>query len=135
MVSVYVTLPSSLGTSAVKLSLCLINYAPIHEDIRDSGGIAPPFFASPLDRDECSDSRSGRFTPGERAPSSHYLGNLVNPRARLKAVREKEIFCSCWESNLGRPARSPSLYRLNYPGSSTDKLVDIIINGIDPERD
>jgi hypothetical protein len=27
------------------------------------------------------------------------------------------------------------LYRLNYHGSSTDKLVDIIINGIDPETD
>jgi hypothetical protein len=31
-----------------KLSLCLINSAPRHEDICGSGGIAPPFLVSAL---------------------------------------------------------------------------------------
>jgi hypothetical protein len=32
------------------------------------GGIAPPFLIPALDGRELSASRSGRFTPGERAP-------------------------------------------------------------------
>jgi hypothetical protein len=27
--------------------------------------------------------------------------------------------CPYWESNAGRPARSPPLYQLNYPGSQS----------------
>jgi hypothetical protein len=135
MASEHVTLLSSLLTSKVKLSLCLINYAPSRENIRGSAIIAPQFIVSVLDGDEWSDSRSGRFTPGERSSSTHCIGNLVGLRARLKAVTEREIFCSCRESNTGHPGRSPSLYRLNYPGSSIHKQVDIIINRTDPERD
>jgi hypothetical protein len=30
-----------------------------------------------------SDSRTGRFTPGERAPGTHWIGDWVNPRAGL----------------------------------------------------
>jgi hypothetical protein len=33
-----------------KLSICFINQALCHEDIWDSGGIAPPFMTSALDR-------------------------------------------------------------------------------------
>jgi hypothetical protein len=37
-------------------------------------------------------------------------------RAGLDAVDKRKIFPYC-ESNPGRPARSPSLYRLSYPDS------------------
>jgi hypothetical protein len=37
------------------------------------------------------------------------------PRAGLDWRKEKS--CLCRKSNPGRPARSPSLYRLSYPGS------------------
>jgi len=32
---------------------------------------------------EWSASRSGRFTPRERAPSTHWIGGWVGPRAGL----------------------------------------------------
>jgi hypothetical protein len=35
----------------------------------------------------------------------------------VDTVEEKKIACPCWELNHGRPVRSPSLYRLSYPGS------------------
>jgi hypothetical protein len=57
---------SSLKVKA-KLSLCLYNQAPHHEDVLGNGCIAPSFLISVL-RGEWSASRSGRFTPGERAP-------------------------------------------------------------------
>jgi hypothetical protein len=49
-------------------SLCLINYAPRHDDTWGTGGITPPFLTSALDGGEWSASRPGRFTPGEIAP-------------------------------------------------------------------
>jgi len=36
------------------------------------GGIAPAFLTSALDGDEWSTSRSGRFTPKERAPGNNW---------------------------------------------------------------
>jgi hypothetical protein len=39
---------------------------------------------------------------------------------------EVKISFLCWESIPGRPACSPSLYRLNYPGSM--KVLDITIH-------
>jgi hypothetical protein len=51
----------------------------------DSGGSAPPFMASELDTVEWSASRLSRFTLGERANCTHYMGNWVGPRAGLYA--------------------------------------------------
>jgi hypothetical protein len=48
---------------------------------------------------------------------THWIGDWVSPRAGLKAVEKRKIFCFCRESNPGRPALSPSLYRLSYPSS------------------
>jgi hypothetical protein len=50
--------------------------------------------------------------------------------------REKSCFCR--ESNPGRPARSPSLYRLNYPTSYSHPIggcVDPIASWKQSERD
>jgi hypothetical protein len=56
-----------------------------------------------------SASRPCRFTPG-----THWLG----PSAGLHTVEKRKIYWSCRESNPGRSARSPSLFRLSYPGYS-----------------
>jgi hypothetical protein len=41
------------------------------------------FLTSALDGIEWSASRTGRFTPGERAPGTHWIGAWVGPRAGL----------------------------------------------------
>jgi hypothetical protein len=51
-----------------------------------SGGIAPPFLTSALDGDEWLALRSGRFTPGEKAPCIHCIAGWVGPRTSLDAV-------------------------------------------------
>jgi hypothetical protein len=48
-----------------------------------SGGIAPLFLTSALDEGEWFASRPCRFTPGERAPGTHWIGGCVGPRAGL----------------------------------------------------
>jgi hypothetical protein len=70
----------------VMLSLCLINQPLCHEDIRGSGCIAPPFLTSAVDGAEWSASCPDRFTPGERAPGTHWIGGWVGPGAGLDAI-------------------------------------------------
>jgi hypothetical protein len=69
------------------------------------GGIAPPFLTLTLDEGKWSASRPGLFTPGERAPGTHWTGGWVGLRARLDAVEKRKIFL-CRKSNPGRPTRS-----------------------------
>jgi hypothetical protein len=38
---------------------------------------------------EWSASRPGRFTPGERAPSTHWIGGWVDPRVGMDTWKEK----------------------------------------------
>jgi hypothetical protein len=64
-------------------------------------------------------SRPGRFTPGERPPGTHWIGDWVDPRADLDDM-EKRKFLTLPGLQLrpvGRPTRSQSLFRLSYPGS------------------
>jgi hypothetical protein len=75
------------------------------------------FFTSELVGGERSASRPGRFTPGERASGTHWIGGWVDPRVGLNDV-EKGKFMNLPEHErqpLGRKARSQSLYRLRYP--------------------
>jgi hypothetical protein len=58
---------------------------------------------------EWSASRPCRFTPGERAPGTHWIGGWVGPRAGLDDVEGRLEL-----RPLGRPARSQSLYRLSH---------------------
>jgi hypothetical protein len=69
---------------------------------------------------EWSASCPCRFTHGERAPATHWIGGWVDPRASLDEVEKKKFLTlPVLELRpLGRPARSQSLYRLRYPGSS-----------------
>jgi hypothetical protein len=62
---------------------------------------------SALDGGEWSASRLGHFTPGERAPGTHFIGGWVGPRAGLDAVAKSKFpQCSCRELNPGRQAHN-----------------------------
>jgi hypothetical protein len=77
------------------------------------------FLTSALDGGEWTASHPGRFTPGERAPGTHWIGGWVGPRADLDDV-EKRKFLTLPGSELrplGRPAGSHSVYRPRRPGS------------------
>jgi hypothetical protein len=70
-------------------SLCLLNYAPRHNDVWwERWGIAPRFLDKALDGDEWTASSPGSFTPGERAPGTRWIGDWVDPRAGLDAVEK-----------------------------------------------
>jgi hypothetical protein len=43
-----------------------------------------------LDKGEWSASRPGRFTPGERAPGTHWIGDCVGLRAGLDAMEKRK---------------------------------------------
>jgi hypothetical protein len=77
------------------------------------------FLTSALVGAEWSASRPGRFTPGERAPDSHWIGGWVGPRAGLDDVETRKFLTLQGHElrPLSRPVRSQSLYRLRYPGS------------------
>jgi hypothetical protein len=64
-----------------------------------SAGIAPRILTSVLDGVEWSASRPGRFIPRERAPSTHWIGGWVGPRAGLDAVVKIRIPSPCQDSN------------------------------------
>jgi hypothetical protein len=59
------------------------------------GGIAPSFLISALGEGEWSALRPGRFTPGEIAPSTRLIGDLVRPRADIDACLYPELNPSC----------------------------------------
>jgi hypothetical protein len=73
---------------------------------------------SALAGDECSASRPGRFTPRKRAHGTHWIGGWLDPIAGLDDVEKKKFLAlpGLELQPLGRPARSPSLYRPRYPG-------------------
>jgi hypothetical protein len=60
------------------------------------------------DGGEWSASLSGHFTPGIRAPGSHWIRGWVDPRGGLDAVAKSKKFHNfpCRGLNPGRPARS-----------------------------
>jgi hypothetical protein len=76
------------------------------------------FFASALAGVELLASCPDRFTSGERAPVTHWIGGWVGPRTGLDDVERKK-FLTLQELKLrplGRSARSQSLHGLRYPG-------------------
>jgi hypothetical protein len=84
--------------------------------VSESGGTPPSFLTSALHGGQCSALRPGRFISGQRVPCTSWIEGWLGPRVGLDAGKRK-ISCLCWESNPNRPVRSPSLYRLSYPGS------------------
>jgi hypothetical protein len=49
------------------------------------------FLTLALDGGELSTPRSGCFTPGERAPVTHWIGDWVGPRAGLDEVEKRKF--------------------------------------------
>jgi hypothetical protein len=49
------------------------------------------FLTSALVRGEWSASRPGRFTPGEIAPGTHWIGGWVDPRAGLDDMEKRKF--------------------------------------------
>jgi hypothetical protein len=66
---------------------------------------------SALDGGEWSASRPGRFTPGERAPGTHWIGGWVGRRAVLDAVVKRKIPSPRRESNPRTPIVQPVAQR------------------------
>jgi hypothetical protein len=54
-------------------------------------GRVDAFLTLALDEGEWSASRTGRFTPKEKAPGTHWIGLWVGLRARLEAVAMRKI--------------------------------------------
>jgi hypothetical protein len=72
------------------------------------------FLTSALVGVEWSASRPCRFTPGESAPGTHWMGGWKGPRIGLNDVKKRKLLTllGLKLQPLGRPARSQSLYRL-----------------------
>jgi hypothetical protein len=68
---------------------------------------------------EWSASRPGRFTPGEGARGTYWIGGWVGLRTGLDDVEKIRIppLPGLELQPLGRPVCSQLLYRLSYPGS------------------
>jgi hypothetical protein len=49
------------------------------------------FFTLALVGGEWSNSRPGRFTPGERAPGTHWIGGWVDLRAGLDDLKNRKF--------------------------------------------
>jgi hypothetical protein len=65
------------------------------------------FLTSALDGGKLSASRSGRFTPRERAPDTHWIGDWVDPQSPSGRGGEEKNSQPCWESNPRTPLIQP----------------------------
>jgi hypothetical protein len=87
------------------------------------------FLTSALVGGEWSASRFGRFTPGEGAPTTHWIGGRVDPRTVLDDMEKRKFLA---QPGLilrphHRPAHSQLLYQLCYPGFMFVVLIAIIV--------
>jgi hypothetical protein len=73
------------------------------------------FLTSALVGGECS-SRLGRFTPGERALGTHWIGDWMGPKAGLDDVEERKFLSlTRLELRLSIVAIPAALSRLPFP--------------------
>jgi hypothetical protein len=104
------------------------------------GGMHHVFLISALVGREWSASRPDRFTPGGKVPGTHWIGDWVSLRTGLNYVEKRKFLTlpGLELRPLSRPARSQSLYRLSYPGStrmvSTLDSVLLVVNIISNNR-
>jgi hypothetical protein len=72
---------------------------------------------------EWSASRTSRFTPGERASGTHWIGDWADPWAVLDDVKRRKFLAlpGLELRPLGRSARSQSLSRLLQPDNRVQK--------------
>jgi hypothetical protein len=81
-------------------------------------GTTPPFITFALDGGEWSGLRPCRFTPGERAPGTHWIGGWMGPRFGLDAVEKRQILpLTGIETGPSRPSLYlRQSYRPNFRG-------------------
>jgi hypothetical protein len=77
------------------------------------GGIAPTSLAPTPYEGELSPSRPDRFTTGEGAPGTHWIGDWVGSKIGLDAVNKSNLVLPRIEPG----SSSPLLYRLSYHNS------------------
>jgi hypothetical protein len=95
----------------VKLSLCF-NWAQRHGDVLGEWRYSSILsLTSTLHGGEWSASHPGLFTPRERAPGTHWIGDWVGHRAVLDAVVKRKIPSLHWESNPRTPIVRPVAQR------------------------
>jgi hypothetical protein len=96
--------------------MLFLNRTPNHEGVLGEWRYSSTHsLTSALDGGEWSASHSGRFTPREGAPGTHWVGGWVGCRAGLDAVTKRKIPSPRRESNPRTPIVQPvawSLYRL-----------------------
>jgi hypothetical protein len=80
---------------------------------------------------EWSVSPPGRFTPRGKAPRIHWIGGLVDHRAGLDDVEERQFFATPGLElrPLGRLTHRKSLYRLSYHGFHVVCQIIVILIG------
>jgi hypothetical protein len=85
----------------VKVKLCLcFNWALCHEGVLGEWMYSSTrSLTLALDGGEWSASRPSRFSPRERAPSTHLIGGWVGPRFVMDAVVRRKIPSPCQDSN------------------------------------
>jgi hypothetical protein len=77
------------------------------------------FLTSALVGNKWPDTCPGRFAPGERVPTTHWIGGWVGLRTGLEVEKRNSLILPGLELKpFCRAARSQSLYPLRYPGSS-----------------
>jgi hypothetical protein len=66
------------------------------------------FLTSALAAGDWSASHTGYFTPGEKAPGTHWIEGWVDPRASLNDMKKKKFLnlLALKLQPLGRPAHS-----------------------------
>jgi hypothetical protein len=73
------------------VSLRIIHYAPGYEEVRERGHRAPPFLTSALNDGQWSASCPCRFTPGERALGTHWIGVWLGPRKNFAPAGNRTL--------------------------------------------
>jgi hypothetical protein len=92
--------------------------------MKGSLSIAPPFLISACFGGDWSAPRPGRFTPGQRAAGTPWMGGRMGPRGGLDTMEKIKSFL-CRESNPGRPACASSLYRLSCGRKTAREHINI----------
>jgi len=67
----------------------------------------------------------GRFTPRERAPGSHWIGDWVGTRASLDAGVKSKFPIRCQDSKPRPSSPQPSAILLSYPGRKVSLFSDV----------
>jgi hypothetical protein len=83
---------------------------------------------SGLDACELLPSSSGRFTPGETARGTHFIGGWVDLRVGVDAVEKRKKFLPLPGVEPILSNRCPLLHQLSYAGS-LHKTIRFYING------